>query len=83
MSPRRLLADEMSYLGTQAEVTQFTKGEYPEGIGGVTSVAVLGLFTSKDMEGTSNIVLGPLDDSPSNGIKRPTKLKVCQLPLQS
>ena len=47
----RLLADEVSYLTTQGEATQFVEGEYPDGIGQVTDVAVLGLFTSKHSKG--------------------------------
>ena len=51
VSSNRYLADEVSYLATQGDATRFVEGEYPEGIGQMTNVAILGLFTSKHSEG--------------------------------
>ena len=57
VSSNRYLADEVSYLATQGDTTRFVEGEYPEGIGQVTNVAVLGLFTSKNSEGIHSLSL--------------------------
>ncbi len=56
----RLLADELTYLATDADAQRFVDGELPEGIGAATDVAVLGLFTAETNTGAWVVLPWPI-----------------------